>query len=173
MGLKEATAEKHKLAERMPFNGRMYTGKLTDDEYCIYLKSQLAIFTTLERNFKLPSEKLSRVNAVQMDLVALGSNQLELFPDRATRKYTEYLETLSHDDAMAHVYLNYLAIMFGGQMMKANTPGDGNMYEFDNMMECAGSIRAIQTDDWADEVNKGFDFMIEIFKELEKCLTTN
>ena len=37
MGLKEATAEKHKLAERMPFNGRMYTGKLTDDEYCIYL----------------------------------------------------------------------------------------------------------------------------------------
>jgi hypothetical protein len=33
--LKEATAEKHKLAERMPFNGRMYTGKLTDDEISI------------------------------------------------------------------------------------------------------------------------------------------
>jgi len=63
--------------------------------------------------------------------------------------------------------------MFGGQMMKANTPGAGNMYEFENMMESAGAVRAIQKDEWADEVNKGFDFMIEIFKELEKCLTTN
>jgi hypothetical protein len=59
--------------------------------------------------------------------------------------------------------------MFGGQMMKEKTPGQGKMYDFDNMMECAGSIRAIQKDEWADEVNKGFDFMIEIFKELEKC----
>lgn len=165
--LKEATAEKHKLAERMPFNGRMYTGKLTNDEYCIYLKSQLAIFTTLERNFKLPSEKLSRVNAVQRDLVALGSNQLELFPDKATRKYVEYLETISQDDAMAHVYLNYLAIMFGGQMMKAQTPGPGHMYDFEDMKGAAGSVREIQKDEWADEVNKGFDFMIEIFKELD------
>jgi hypothetical protein len=38
------------------------------------------------------------------------------------------------------------------------------------MMECAGAIRAIQKDEWADEVNKGFDFMIEIFKELENVL---
>ena len=62
MGLKEATAEKHKLAERMPFNGRMYTGKLTDDEYCIYLKSQLAIFTTLDGNLKLRSNVVKIAN---------------------------------------------------------------------------------------------------------------
>jgi hypothetical protein len=54
-------------------------------------------------------------------------------------------------------------------MMKEKTPGQGKMYDFENMMECAGSIRAIQKDEWADEVNAGFDFMIEIFKELEKC----
>ena len=71
---------------------------------------------------------------------------------------------------MAHVYLNYLAIMFGGQMMKTKVPSTGRMYDFENMMEAAGSIRAIQKDEWADEVNKGFDFMIEIFKELENVL---
>ena len=41
------------------------------------------------------------------------------------------------------------------------------------MMESMQSVRDIQKDEWADEVNKGFDFMIDIFKELEKCLTTN
>lgn len=168
MGLKEATAEKHKMAERMPFNGRMFKGELTNDEYIKYLKSQLAIFSVLEKNFELPSPKLNRAEAVQMDLVALGANQLELYTDPATENYVEYLRGLSHDDAMAHVYLNYLAIMFGGQMMKANTPGPGHMYDFDDMMGAAGSVRAIQKDEWADEVNEGFDFMIEIFKELDK-----
>lgn len=173
MGLKEATSDKHKMAERMPFNGLMYSGKLTNEQYGEYLKSQLAIFTALEQNFEFPHEGLSRVNSVQKDLISVGVNQLELIPDTATEKYVDYLRNSTQEVAEAHIYLNYLAIMFGGQMMKANTPGEGNMYEFDNMMECAGSIRAIQKDEWADEVNKGFDFMIEIFKELEKCLTTN
>ena len=52
-------------------------------------------------------------------------------------------------------------------MMKAQTPGPGYMYDFEDMKGAAGSVREIQKDEWADEVNKGFDFMIEIFKELD------
>jgi hypothetical protein len=33
-------------------------------------------------------------------------------------------------------------------------------------MECVGSIRAIQKDEWSDEVNKGFEFIINILNEL-------
>jgi hypothetical protein len=47
------------------------------------------------------------------------------------------------------------------------------MYYFENMRESMESVRAIQKDEWADEVNKGFDFMIKIFKNLEGCLTIN
>jgi heme oxygenase len=172
MGLKEATAVKHKEAERMPFNGAMFKGQLTKEQYAKYLLSQLEIFSSIEENFQMPHEGLKRKYAVIEDLKSLGFTQLEI-PDNASLKYGAYLRGLDQETAMAHVYLNYLAIMFGGQMMKANTPGAGNMYEFENMMECAGAVRAIQKDEWADEVNKGFDFMIEIFKELEKCLTTN
>jgi len=102
----------------------------------------------------------------------LDFHQLEIV-DNATLKYADYLRGLTQEEVNAHIYLNYLAIMFGGQMMKKQTPGAGNMYEFEDMNESAATIRAIQKDEWADEVNKGFDFMIEIFKELEKCLTTN
>jgi hypothetical protein len=42
------------------------------------------------------------------------------------------------------------------------------MYDFEDMNEAATSIRSLQTDEWSDEVNKGFDFMIDIFDELER-----
>ena len=169
--LKEATHDKHKEAERMLFNVKMFKGELDVHQYAKYLQSQLAIFTAIEENFELPNEGLKRVSAVNKDLISLGYLNYNLENiDPATQKYVDHIKSLDSDIAMAHVYLNYLAIMFGGQMMKKNTPGDGNMYEFENMMECAGSVRAIQKDEWSDEVNKGFDFMIEIFKELEKTL---
>ena len=170
--LKEATHDKHKEAERMPFNVKMFKGELTKEQYAKYLLSQLEIFSVIEENFQMPHEGLKRKYAVIEDLKSLDFHQLEIV-DNATLKYASYLKGLTQEEVNAHIYLNYLAIMFGGQMMKANTPGAGNMYEFENMMECAGAVRAIQKDEWADEVNKGFDFMIEIFKELEKCLITN
>lgn len=169
MGLKEATHAKHKEVEFAPFNVLMFKGELTGEQYSEYLLSQLEIFSSIEENFQLPHENLLRKSTVIEDLKSLGVYQLE-FADNASLKYGFYLRSLTQDTIMPHVYLNYLAIMFGGQMMKAKTPGAGNMYEFENMMECAGAIRAIQTDEWADEVNKGFDFLIEIFKELESAL---
>ena len=122
----------------------------------------------MENNFEFPNEGLKRVSAVSADLGFLGI--ADVSTDKATELYIQYLKGLTQDDANAHIYLNYLAIMFGGQIMKEKTPGQGKMYDFENMMESANSIRAIQKDEWADEVNRGFDFMIEIFKELDDVI---
>ena len=43
--LKEATSEKHKQAERMPFNIRMFKGELSKNDYLLYLNQQLQIFS--------------------------------------------------------------------------------------------------------------------------------
>jgi hypothetical protein len=59
--------------------------------------------------------------------------------------------------------------MFGGQRMKAKTPGSGRMYEFEgDMREIAGSIRAILTVECADEANKALDYNINILDELQR-----
>jgi hypothetical protein len=59
--------------------------------------------------------------------------------------------------------------MFGGQMMKSKVPGSGKMYDFEgDMRELIGSVRAIQNDGMADEVNKGFIFIINILDELQR-----
>jgi hypothetical protein len=57
--------------------------------------------------------------------------------------------------------------MFGGQLIKPNILGSGRVYDFDNIQESVGFIRKIQSDEWADEVNRGFDFLISIYGQLQ------
>jgi heme oxygenase len=168
--LKEAIAEKHSLAEKMTFNQRMFNGELSKEEYTLYLCQQLAIFQAIER-IPLPHTALDRCPKVFEDIKELmeleDGKGLQIRPLVSTNEYQKYLHSLTQEELLPHVYLNYLAIMFGGQMMKTKVPGSGKMYDFENMQEAVGSIRAIQRDEWADEVNKGFQFIINILDELQ------
>ena len=140
--LKEATSEKHKLAERMPFNTKMFKGLLSKDEYLLYLNQQHQIYQTLERK-GLPHSGLGRAEKVQADIDELRSQgHHDETVLNSTRDYVAYLGTLSYEEALPHIYLNYMAVMFGGQMMKKVVPSTGRMYDFDNMQE---SIQAIRT----------------------------
>jgi heme oxygenase len=167
--LKDAIAEKHSLAEKMTFNQRMFNGELSDEEYTLYLCQQLAIFDAIEIH-ELPHPALDRAGKVFEDIKELvGEGQIQITPLVATNEYRKYLNTLTKEEQLPHVYLNYLALMFGGQMMKAKTPGSGRMYEFEgDMREIVGSIRAIQKDEWADEANKALDYNINILDELQR-----
>ena len=170
--LKEAIAEKHSLAEKMAFNQRMFNGELSKEEYIAYLCQQLGIFDAIEKH-TLPHQSLNRVDSVLADIEELmeveTNMQLQIELLYSTQQYRDYLETLSDEEILPHVYLNYLALMFGGQMMKSKTPGSGKMYEFDgDMREIAGTIRAIQKDEWADEANKALDYNISILDELQR-----
>jgi heme oxygenase len=167
--LKEAIAEKHSLAEKMIFNQRMFRGELSNEEYILYLCQQLAIFDAIEVH-ELPHPSLDRAGKVFEDIKELlGAGTIEIKPLESTNEYRKYLNTLTKEEQLPHVYLNYLAIMFGGQIMKKNVPGSGKMYEFDDdMRKIAGSIRAIQKDEWADEANLALDYNINILDELQR-----
>lgn len=166
MGLREATAELHSKAEKMEFNQRMFRGELSNDEYLKYLYQQLSIFDAIEAD-ELPHSSLNRVDKVREDILELNSrfDIMNILP--ITTAYSHYVSTLTKEERLPHVYLNYLALAYGGQMMKDKTPGSGRMYDFDNMQEAVGSIKALQQDEWADEVNKGFEYIITIADELQ------
>ena len=166
MGLREATAELHSKAEKMEFKQRMFAGKLSNDEYLNYLIQQSYIFQEIE-NRDLPHSNLQRLSAINEDINELGGYKFKI--SKPTTDYVVYLGDLNQTALNAHIYLNYLALVYGGQMMKSKVPGSGKMYEFDgDMMELIGSIRAIQKDEWADEVNKGFQYIINILDELQR-----
>jgi heme oxygenase len=165
--LKEATSIKHKQAERMPFNTRMFNGVLSKNEYLLYLHQLLQIFKTIEKT-GLPHNSLKRVESIQADIDELKSQGYDSHEVlSSTKEYADYLSSLSYEKLLPHVYLNYMAIMFGGQIMKKVVPSTGRMYVFNDMQETVQSIRNVQRDEWAGEVNKGFDFNISIFEELE------
>jgi heme oxygenase len=165
MTLKEATAELHSKAEKMEFNQRMFRGDLSQDEYLNYLIQQSYIFQEIE-NRDLPHLNLNRLSSINEDINELGGYKFKI--SKPTTDYVVYLGDLNQSNLNAHIYLNYLALVYGGQMMKSKVPGSGKMYEFDgDMMELIGSIRAIQKDEWADEVNKGFQYIINILDELQ------
>jgi heme oxygenase len=169
--LKEATAEKHRLAEKMPFNIKMFKGELSKAEYQLYLVQQLEIFKAIESR-GLPHPNLSRASAIQEDIDELskeGCNALQVL--KSTEEYANYLKNISSEKLLSHIYLNYLAIMFGGQMMKKKVPSSGKMYDFENMKDAMMAIRALQKDEWADEVNRGFDYNIQMFADLEAEIT--
>lgn len=170
--LKEATAEKHRIAERMPFNVKMFNGLLDKEQYLLYLLQQRHLFEYLEKD-PLPHPALNRVEAVNRDideLIAAGVRPGEVLSQTAA--YVSYLNGLEAGELLPHVYLHYLALMFGGQMMKSKVPSSGNMYNFSDTQEALLAVRQVQKDTWADEVNRGFDYTIAIFQELEEHISS-
>jgi heme oxygenase len=172
MGLREETAEKHRIAEQKEFNQRMFRGELTKEEYVNYLTQQSLIFNQIEFGNNLPSDSLRRSEKITEDLKELKEQENYIVLP-STIEYVNYISNLTEEQLLPHIYLNYLALAYGGQMMKSKVPGSGRMYDFDNMMECVGSIRAVQKDEWSEEVNKGFDFLIEIFDGLQNTTGPN
>jgi heme oxygenase len=172
MGLREDTAEKHRIAEQKEFNQRMFRGELTKEEYVNYLTQQSLIFNQIEFGNNLPSDSLRRSEKITEDLKELKEQENYIVLP-STIEYVNYISDLTEEQLLPHIYLNYLALAYGGQMMKSKVPGSGRMYDFDNMMECVGSIRAVQKDEWSEEVNKGFDFLIEIFDGLQNTTGPN
>jgi heme oxygenase len=172
MGLREETAEKHRIAEQKEFNQRMFGGELTKEEYVNYLTQQSLIFNQIEFGNNLPSDSLRRSEKITEDLKELKEQENYIVLP-STIEYVNYISNLTEEQLLPHIYLNYLALAYGGQMMKSKVPGSGRMYDFDNMMECVGSIRAVQKDEWSEEVNKGFDFLIEIFDGLQNTTGPN
>ena len=169
MSLKEATAELHSQAEKMEFNQRMFKGELSEREYCKYLQNMFHIFVALESK-GLPTPKLNRIHNFVTDINELnGSEGIGTLNDAlaSTLEYFQYLNNLHPEQLKPHIYLNYLALAYGGQMMKSKVPGSGTIYDFIDMQEAVGSIRAIQKDEWADEVNAGFKYIIKILDELQ------
>lgn len=165
--LKEAIEIKHRQAEQMPFNQQLLRGELSVDDYVRYLWQQHGIFDIIEHYHVLPHPSLYRGMTILADIYELAGNQ-EILYCEATHAYRAYLLALTPTSILPHIYLNYLAVMFGGQMMKKVVSGTGRFYEFDNFGDAMQSIRSIQQDSWADEANRGLDYHIEIFDELYK-----
>ena len=180
MSLKKLTKSKHSGAERSWFASLMMSGKITNEEYAVYLKQQFECYNALEDRFKSISnsistipENLKRANPIMNDLKELSSDIDSIPIFESTKKYTNYILNECKEDILyAHVYVRYLGDLKGGQMIAKRIPGSGQYYKFEKPEELESFIRnqLSQDENFVQECNKCFDSAINLFKDLKDHL---
>ena len=180
MSLKKLTKSKHSGAERSWFASLMMSGKITNEEYAVYLKQQFECYNALEDRFKSISnsistipENLKRATPIMNDLKELSSNIDSIPIFESTKKYTNYILNECKEDILyAHVYVRYLGDLKGGQMIAKRIPGSGQYYKFEKPEELESFIRnqLSQDENFVQECNKCFDSAINLFKDLKDHL---
>lgn len=171
MSVREETKDLHDAVEETAFAQRLLNCDFTEDDYVRYLQAQYIIFDAMENYFEytLPHESLKRCEAIEKDLASLGEKPSRLLAPHSACNYTNYILGVNEwkeDSKNAHIYLNYLGMMFGGSIVAKGVPTPGHIYNFENRQECIKAIRELPLD--VEQVKQGFRYQIEIMEELEQ-----
>ena len=174
MTLRDLTSKNHDLAESTPFM-RLYQAKaITEKEYQDYLTQMVLIYGALEPAAEkagilaeLPG--IARLPNMRKDLAEMNEKLgvvSRISYDTLT--YYNYIVSLTdRDKIMAHVYVRYAGDMFGGQILKSISPGEGRWYDIgDNLPKLRQKIRELSTANLADEANIAFEYSIDVVKSL-------
>lgn len=170
--LKELTWENHQRAERTEFARQLLKG-LSPVEYHRYLLNQFQIYYSLER----AAEEILRdfPNMPRADKIKQDIDELEVTynlgkdPTMITNtaeQYSAHVSTLNREQLLAHLYVRHFGDMYGGQMIKKRNPGQGRMYDFDDVENLKTNFRSLLNDDMAEEANRCFEFAMQLFEEL-------
>jgi heme oxygenase (biliverdin-producing, ferredoxin) len=172
--LKDLTWEVHKQAERTSFARKLIKG-LGPEKYYQYLYNQYLIYSVLEtymiKNFP-EIQDICRSTNMHKDLQEL---ETKFGVSHATidmispivKEYERHVHNLDRNGLLAHVYVRHFGDMYGGQILKKRVPGSGKTYDFENREELEEKIRAMLTDEMADEAIVCFKFAIKLFEELD------
>jgi len=92
-------------------------------------------------------------------------------PREISKDYAIYLRGLTDPkQILAHLYTWHMGDLFGGQMIKKIVEAPHRHLDFDNARELMTNLRAMLTDDLADEANVAFDWAIKILGEYDASL---
>jgi heme oxygenase len=167
--MKSSLQQTHDRVENLPFSKKLFAGEITRNQTIAYLVNHWFIFQIIEKNMfhDLPHTSLYRLDAIEKDLELLGVkiDGSMLLP--SAKNYVNYI--LGSEDYESkwnsHVYLNYMAILFGGKIISGNNPDMKNMLDIDNRLECIAAIRELETDEV--QVEAGFEYHGKLLEELD------
>jgi heme oxygenase (biliverdin-producing, ferredoxin) len=168
MALRDHIKENHDLAEKHPFVKLLFSGGVSTHIYADYLLNQYLMYLKLEtllEHYGL----LQGVETVKRSKLMLDDFHELKFNAKVynvTYKYVSYLDTVSKENLMAHMYVRHFGDLFGGQLMKKVVPGSGSMYEFEDRSNLIKKLRERLDDNLADEANKVMLWAIDLFQEL-------
>jgi heme oxygenase len=173
--IKDLTWEHHKNAERQEFAKMLMSGKIHPDIYATYLWNQHKKYDLLEAMIMahgIMTEvggSIRRKLRIEADFAELWKHEVEPAIVPSTYEYIDHMKDAmgDRDKLIAHLYVFYMGDLSGGQMIKKKIPGAGTMYDFEgDTTEIKEKIRAIVTDEMAEEAKWVFDSSTSLFQEL-------
>ena len=166
MSLKEKIEVNHKIAENTVFAKYLISGDVSQKVYSDFLFNQFMIYSEIEKLSDYSFMPLiNRENRIFKDYTEIRGDIIPIV-FLETKRYIEYIRTLTQRELLAHIYVRYLGDMYGGFIIAKNVPGSATMYDFLMKNEAIKEIRDKLDDSHAEEANKCFEYIIKQYGEI-------
>lgn len=153
----------HERAEKHPFAQSLIDGTISKSRWDTYLFNLLVIHKTIEDRAIIKKDELLRTDKLFLDLMDCrgGTPVVE-----HTRKYYEYLDSIDENKLWSHIYVHYLAHLYGGKIIREHIPWSSRFLVFDDSEGCIRYIRENCENADTDEAISAFESTIKIFDDL-------
>lgn len=164
--LKDLTWENHKLAEQTTVMQLLLKNQISNSLYCDLVYTKYQIYKTLEDKIEFLTPCLYRATAALNDWQEMKyslPNQIPSLDD-----YVEGLRKLPVQDLWAHVYVHYLAPLYGGQIIRKVIEHrfPTRIYQFHDPRAAIGEVRSHLDVSMADQANQAFLATMKYYTDL-------
>lgn len=139
---------------------------ISDSLYCDLVYTKYLIYSEIERMHVFQTPCLKRAHLALDDWQTMRYSLPKCMP--VLDAYLSHLRTLSTYKLYSHVYVHYLAPLYGGQLIKKVIQHrfPTRMYDFDDPSAAIAEVRRPLTVDMAPEANLAFEATTQYYTQL-------
>jgi len=164
--LKELTWPAHKRAEHTHIMSALLNDQISKELYCDLLYTKYEIYRTIEDKVTFNNKDLYRAQAALNDWQTLQCSLPQCIP--SLDKYVTHLRSCDTDQIWGHVYVHYLAPLYGGQIIKKKIEHrlPVTLYEFVDAHAAIAEVRSHLGTHLVTEANLAFEHVIAYYQDL-------
>ena len=164
--LKELTWDAHKRAEQTKIMCELLADTIHKDVYCDLVYTKYEIYRTIEDRVQFESPDLRRAQAALNDWQVMGCHLPKCIP--ALDEYLTHVRSCLTDQIWGHVYVHYLAPLYGGQIIKKKIAHrlPVQLYEFTDPAAAIAEVRKNLNVNLVAEANLAFESVITYYEHL-------
>lgn len=164
--LKELTWDAHKRAEQTHIMSALLKDEISTQLYCDLVYTKYEIYHTIEKLVKFQTPDLYRAQAALNDWQTLRCSLPRCIP--SLDKYVSHVRACDSEQIWGHVYVHYLAPLYGGQIIKKKIEHrlPVTLYEFVDPHAAIAEVRSHLGIHLVSEANLAFESVIEYYSDL-------